>query len=819
MAESITGYYYNYESGNAQITDYSGEDTIYIAAGDIDTWHFDDNDLVFTIGEGSLRLTNMKGRVVTTMNSDSVTTSKFYGTEYSAQDVIKNLVGAWSKTLLSDTAKLDESIRLCSHFNSIQEAIDQMVADCRSAGSADTFLKKYCGIILDNIDTGAITGWDAGGSSVKTAAGVVPETDNVQHIANYAKASFVRNNVTINIAEKVSSLTADGKKVLDGIYSWWAEESLKLIEESYGVKFAAGEEINIALTPSATYSGLTSGNDVSINLQAVTFDDDDDYQGNGIDRTIAHEFTHIAQNLFMGYFPQFLHEGLADLTCGIDDRRKGYINYLASRADSLASVLDTSSTGTGSAFHYAAGYMFLRYLAKQAADNYDSSTPHAWDDAVTLSGTDADDFLTGKGSNQTLTGGNGNDTLSAYGDGAQVSGDEGNDYILTNGDALAAYGGLGNDTLKNRGDNSTLTGGADNDLLVNGEYWDTERGGSNVVLSGGDGNDTLSNRGTDSRLDGGTGDDLIYNGYRYYEPRGIFYALDDEDLASGYYNADGSTLTGGTGNDTLRNCADNVLIAYGAGDGSDLIEGFNATSTLSIAGSAYSKATVGDDLIVTVGEGLITLRGAASLSSVNIDGTEHLTLTDSDSIKVTLSASVESASAAERVKPIVIVGNALNNVIHGGKSNDLLWGGAGADSINGGLGNDKIWGSTGNDTLLGNAGNDSLLGGEGDDKLWGGSGNDTLTGEGGNDTLWGGTGADTFLYADGDGKDTISGFDDTDMLQITGDWTAAYYPVANKVGFKVGNTYSAIILQDFTATTFNINGDNYVISGKTLAKK
>ena len=75
------------------------------------------------------------------------------------------------------------------------------------------------------------------------------------------------------------------------------------------------------------------------------------------------------------------------------------------------------------------------------------------------------------------------------------------------------------------------------------------------------------------------------------------------------------------------------------------------------------------------------------------------------------------------------------------------------------------------------------------------------------------------LEIDGDGKDVISGFADEDMLQITGDWSASYYKVANKIGFKVGNTYSAIMLQDFTATTFNINGAEYHISNNKLVKK
>ncbi len=65
----------------------------------------------------------------------------------------------------------------------------------------------------------------------------------------------------------------------------------------------------------------------------------------------------------------------------------------------------------------------------------------------------------------------------------------------------------------------------------------------------------------------------------------------------------------------------------------------------------------------------------------------------------------------------------------------------------------------------------------------------------------------------GDGKDIICDFDDDDLLQVSGTFTASYNVGTNKVLIKVGSTASAITLQDFTASTFNINGDRYAISG------
>ncbi|MBQ6005187.1 MAG: hypothetical protein IJL14_02945 [Selenomonadaceae bacterium] len=555
-----------YDGGNDVITNYSGEDTVQIASGSINGYSIKNGDLIFKIGSGSLTLKNMANHSITIKNSSGRTSTNFYGTGYTAQEVIKNLVKAWTKTLLTGTAELDESIQLCSHFKSISAVINQMVADCKAAGDGDTFLRKYCGIILDNADTGAITGWDAGGSKIKTAANVIPETSTLKELPSYTNSSFVRNNVTINIAENLSSLTADGKKVLNALYSWWAEESLSLIEESYGVKFEEGDTINFSLMPSSSYWALTSGTDVKINMGYTTFNGDDDYNGNGVDRTIAHEFTHVAQNLFMGYFPQFLEEGLAELTHGIDDMRQSLIKRLAENPDALKGYLNVNNYNTGSAYYYAAGYMFYRYLAKQTADAYDKSTAHAWEDNVLISGTSKAELLSGSGDYVTLSAGSGNDTLTAYGDSMEVIGGAGNDFIYSDSAGAIISGGKGNDTMKNYA--------------------------SKVSISGDDGND------------------YIYN-----------------------YDASKITICGGKGNDHIRN-GDGSKILFQYVGGYDTIYGFDSTCTLQIGDGTetYSTTTIGSNVVVTTGNGKITLSGAATLSAANIKGEDPPAWTISGSV-------------------------------------------------------------------------------------------------------------------------------------------------------------------------------------------
>lgn len=70
----------------------------------------------------------------------------------------------------------------------------------------------------------------------------------------------------------------------------------------------------------------------------------------------------------------------------------------------------------------------------------------------------------------------------------------------------------------------------------------------------------------------------------------------------------------------------------------------------------------------------------------------------------------------------------------------------------------EILGADGRDLVRGMAGNDDIFGLGGNDKLLGDAGGDLLNGGAGNDFLMGGLGIDTFVFASGDGADTILDF-------------------------------------------------------------
>ncbi len=110
------------------------------------------------------------------------------------------------------------------------------------------------------------------------------------------------------------------------------------------------------------------------------------------------------------------------------------------------------------------------------------------------------------------------------------------------------------------------------------------------------GADTISVKGA-AYINGLNGNDVIYNNSKNKKV----------------------TIAGGKGDDFIS-AGKGDLILYNSGDGNDVIESFNSNSSLSIAGGTYTTVVGGDDVIVTVGDGKVTLVNAKEYD-LNIIGT------------------------------------------------------------------------------------------------------------------------------------------------------------------------------------------------------
>lgn len=91
---------------------------------------------------------------------------------------------------------------------------------------------------------------------------------------------------------------------------------------------------------------------------------------------------------------------------------------------------------------------------------------------------------------------------------------------------------------------------------------------------------------------------------------------------------------------------------------------------------------------------------------------------------------------------------------------DIVMGTVEGDRLFGTSSDDILVGGDGYDVLYGNGGSDRLIGGRGDDQLYGASHSDeTFDGGLGDDQLWLNGGADLIVLRQGDGVDTVHGFE------------------------------------------------------------
>ena len=387
---------FRYVGGQTVLFGFSGNDTLEVVNRGVDRARINGDDVVLTIGDGSITIKNAKGRQVRITDNRGPRVKTIGGHyTYSPQDVIKKFMLTLEQTKSRGAVAVDEAVRSCSNFNGVTDLINQIVSDAQHSANARTFLADKCGIDLDNDDTGAITGWDAGGLGVKTATSIVDERTAME---NFAGDSFVVEGLTVKLNGDFQSLNPTQQQIVRGLKSWWVAEPLKLIAESYGDNYtfksptATVRELdveflsrpnnsNLALIKSSSLGGRTVKLTLQINMAYYDqiFDADGRSARKGtslLDRVLAHEFTHavMAANIdHFGDLPAYIKEGTAELTHGIDDERQLDLVKMVEQPTVLRQALSAATSTTEVSFSglnapsYAAGYIFFRYLAKQAS--------------------------------------------------------------------------------------------------------------------------------------------------------------------------------------------------------------------------------------------------------------------------------------------------------------------------------------------------------------------------------------------------------------------------------------------------------------------
>ena len=406
---------------------------------------------------------------------------------------------------------------------------------------------------------------------------------------------------------------------------------------------------------------------------------------------------------------------------------------------------------------------------------------------------------------------------------------------VTGGGGLdSILGGAGNDIISGGAGNDTLSGGGGNDSINAGTGDDTIRMAATLTsadtIDGGEGADKLILSGSSPLpalgltnvsnvetlvLGGGTATVSLAANVS-------FTTIDMDDgatdttaqsltLATGYTNATtvlvdagdsvtntanaaltvtatdakmtGTTVTGGTGSDTL-NITATALHAGAALTLASLVTNVETINLLDGGDVTTGTVTAGSDMSLTVG----AYASAATVATT-------LTIDASTLDAGTVTSSVMNTD----YENATINGSGVTNVL----VKLALTGGGGADSLTGGAGNDVIVGGAGNDQITPGTGNDNLSGGD-DIDTFVLAGNLTFQ-----DTISGGGGVDIITTTTAVDADFTS-VTLVETLTVTGATTlGAAASAAGIVTLNTGTTAALINVSAMTTPiTLNVTGTN-----------
>ncbi len=717
-------YQYRSGDGNDIIFGVNANDTVTITGADY-TASTVGSSVVLNISDGtSLTLDGAAGKNIN-VNGNSIIpepepeTDTTVGT-VTQQDVIRKFMESLDRANTSSAVTmLNDAIAYASdyQYTTIQQVIDAMISDCRSYNNSDGdngwryFLRDKCGIDLTNGDTGALTGAETGGSSYeKGASSVVRESGSLD--TNFSANSFTLdgygltfelgrlNNYSQPVTMDFSDLSPAQKYIWQGLHSWWAQSALDLIIDSYGENYGFG--YGSSATTNKIYFGFTNTNDGNLGTTWQTWSVDynqnpidgttknlsmalnmkafgnlvygnEDGKRNGetkyyTDRVLAHEFTHAVMDANISYhfnLPQFIQDGMCELTHGCDDDRDREIAALARDPSSLQRALSYVDSYDA----YAGGFMFLRYFAKQASTSSASSNNlssvmqlNSYSDASSMPRG-----ITVNGSTLTAATSFEDDLIDLSEYTAKITRVD----ITRLEKGITVFGVSTNDYISGGAGDDNLYGSAGNDTLFGGDGYDTLFGGSgNDVLFGDDGNDSLLGGIGSNTLTGGAGNDVFVHG-------GGDDVLTDYEIGTDRIKIASGSITGASvdGDDLIFYTTEGSIIVRDGAEKNITVIDYVGNETTQVFGgedvNGYNWSTF---------DGLALNRGKTKL----IVDEPFSGMIDANNI----SSKLKQIDASRTDGAVELIGNAGKNVLKAGTGGSTLNGGGGADKLYGGSGSD-----------------------------------------------------------------------------------------------------------------------------------
>lgn len=290
------------------------------------------------------------------------------------------------------------------------------------------------------------------------------------------------------------------------------------------------------------------------------------------------------------------------------------------------------------------------------------------------------DVINGTPDGDLLAGGAGNDSLRGM---------AGSDYLI---------GGNGDDSLDGGDGDDDLFGGEGKDTLEGGEGDDYLLGNAgNDIINGGNGNDVISGGTGDDMLNGGRGDDIYHFNRGDGQDAIDESALGKETYSEAYTYSVAVEKTVGSGKGSYQAWVNETRTGYRSAlrtieGGDDTIE-FGGNIDI---GDVILKRS-GLDMIIS----LSPLEGSNVADSLTVKEwttqqyrVEHLRFMNDFAVDVATISNAQAGTSGDDViaaqvgEATWLGGAAGNDILSGSNTADVLHGGTGSDTLNGGDGDD-----------------------------------------------------------------------------------------------------------------------------------
>ena len=231
------------------------------------------------------------------------------------------------------------------------------------------------------------------------------------------------------------------------------------------------------------------------------------------------------------------------------------------------------------------------------------------------------------------------------------------------------------------------------------------------------------------------------------------------------------------------------------GDGKDIVSGFDSKDTLQILDGEFTYSVDGNDVVVKVGEGSVTLKNTKFSRILASDAKGKLT---------TLNADWSVGTGTDDDDNIV--NNADNVTILALAGNDFITNNAVQVFIDGGAGKDTLWNYADNITMYGGAGDDAITNDNDNVSINGGEGNDNIVNGGVNATITGGVGKDTISlinYLTDTKKVTLTDFSEEDIITLSDSVKAISFDETDKT-LKIDDKWIAYLPNSTSSATWKV---------------